>query len=116
MFFVAPKARHDVSLGTRAGAAVDRTPQGHGLRRRSDPVLGHDWEPHFSEYDTSSLQTIGGGGAPAPPKLVASVANSFSSGGPTLGYGMTETNAYGPGNYGEDYLTPPLRPVERPPS
>jgi long-chain acyl-CoA synthetase len=63
--------------------------------------------PNFAKYDTSSLSTVGGGGAPAPSKLVARVANSFSRGGPTLGYGMTETNAYGPGNYGEDYVTHP---------
>jgi len=28
-------------------------------------------------------------------------------GRPQIGYGMTETNAYGPGNYGEDYVTHP---------
>ena len=63
--------------------------------------------PSFSKHDTSSLVTVGGGGAPAPAKLVARVGSSFKNGGPTLGYGMTETNAYGPGNYGEDYLTHP---------
>ncbi len=63
--------------------------------------------PSFAKYDTSSLVTVGGGGAPAPAKLVARVGSSFKNGGPTLGYGMTETNAYGPGNYGEDYLTHP---------
>lgn len=63
--------------------------------------------PNFSKYDTSSLTAVGGGGAPAPPKLVARVDNSFKQGRPTLGYGMTETNAYGPGNYGDDYITHP---------
>ena len=63
--------------------------------------------PNFATYDTSSLTSVGGGGAPAPSKLVARVASSFSRGGPTLGYGMTETNAYGPGNYGDDYVTHP---------
>jgi long-chain acyl-CoA synthetase len=63
--------------------------------------------PSFSRFDTSSLTAVGGGGAPAPPTLVARVGKSFKQGGPTLGYGMTETNAYGPGNYGEDYLTHP---------
>ncbi|HEY7930882.1 MAG TPA: AMP-binding protein [Acidimicrobiales bacterium] len=63
--------------------------------------------PNFDKYDTSSLVSIGGGGAPAPTTLVARVDKSFKNGGPTLGYGMTETNAYGPGNYGEDYLTHP---------
>jgi long-chain acyl-CoA synthetase len=63
--------------------------------------------PSFSEYDTSSLTAVGGGGAPAPPTLVARVENSFKKGRPNLGYGMTETNAYGPGNYAEDYLSHP---------
>ena len=64
--------------------------------------------PNFAQYDTSSLSAVGGGGAPAPPTLVARVEGSFKQGHPTLGYGMTETNAYGPGNYGEDYLSHPL--------
>ena len=63
--------------------------------------------PNFSAYDTSSLLTVGGGGAPAPPTLVARVEGSFSRGRPSLGYGMTETNAYGPGNYGDDYVSHP---------
>jgi long-chain acyl-CoA synthetase len=63
---------------------------------------------HFDRYDTSSLATIGGGGAPAPPTLVARVEGSFTRGRPNLGYGMTETNAYGPGNYGDDYISHPM--------
>jgi long-chain acyl-CoA synthetase len=63
--------------------------------------------PRFAEFDTSSLRDIGGGGAPAPPALVEKVADSFAKGKPTIGYGMTETNAYGPGNRGEDYLRKP---------
>lgn len=60
---------------------------------------------NFANYDTSSLTAVGGGGAPAPPTLVARVEHTFKRGQPTLGYGMTESNAYGPGNYGEDYVT-----------
>ena len=63
--------------------------------------------PSFSKYDTSSLTAVGGGGAPAPPTLVERVDHSFKKGRPNLGYGMTETNAYGPGNYGDDYLSHP---------
>ena len=63
--------------------------------------------PAFGNYDTSSLVTIGGGGAPAPPELVKRVAGSFKTGRPNIGYGMTETNAYGPGNNGQDYLDHP---------
>jgi long-chain acyl-CoA synthetase len=63
--------------------------------------------PNFSKYDTSSLSAVGGGGAPAPPKLVARVESSFKKGRPSIGYGMTETNAYGPGNFGDDYVSHP---------
>jgi long-chain acyl-CoA synthetase len=63
--------------------------------------------PRFAEFDTSTLRDVGGGGAPAPASLVAKVAGSIKGGGPVLGYGMTETNAYGPGNRGADYLARP---------
>ena len=63
--------------------------------------------PRFAEFDTSSLVSVGGGGAPAPPELVRRVATSFRQGRPGIGYGMTETNAYGPQNCGADYVTHP---------
>ncbi|HVF32579.1 MAG TPA: class I adenylate-forming enzyme family protein [Acidimicrobiales bacterium] len=63
--------------------------------------------PSFSTRDTSSLVSVGGGGAPAPPQLVARVDASFAKARPSLGYGMTETNAYGPGNNGDDYVQRP---------
>jgi long-chain acyl-CoA synthetase len=63
--------------------------------------------PRFAEFDTSSLKSVGGGGAPAPPELVRKVENSFRQGRPSIGYGMTETNAYGPGNMGDDYVKRP---------
>jgi long-chain acyl-CoA synthetase len=63
--------------------------------------------PRFKEFDTSSLVSVGGGGAPAPPKLVERIEGSFSKGRPGIGYGMTETNAFGPGNSGDDYVRRP---------
>ncbi len=63
--------------------------------------------PRFGEFDTSSLRGVGGGGAPAPPELVKRVAKGFPTASPGIGYGMTETNAYGPQNGGDDYLTHP---------
>jgi long-chain acyl-CoA synthetase len=63
--------------------------------------------PDFARRDTSSLVAVGGGGAPAPPELVRRVDKSFSAARPGIGYGMTETNAYGPGNAGDDYLRKP---------
>jgi long-chain acyl-CoA synthetase len=63
--------------------------------------------PHLSKFDTSSLVTVGGGGAPAAPALVARVEETFVNGRPNLAFGMTETNAYGPQNYGDDYQRHP---------
>ena len=63
--------------------------------------------PRFAGYDTSSLASVGGGGAPAPPTLMSRVSDSFLNGSPGLGYGMTETNAYGPRIEGDDSLTHP---------
>jgi long-chain acyl-CoA synthetase len=63
--------------------------------------------PDFARRDTSSLSNVGGGGAPAPPELVRRVEEGFRRGRPGIGYGMTETNAYGPGNAGNDYLRKP---------
>ena len=63
--------------------------------------------PDFEKRDTSSLVSVGGGGAPAPAELVRRVDRGFRHGKPQIGYGMTETNAYGPGNSGADYLRKP---------
>lgn len=63
--------------------------------------------PDFDKRDTSSLVSVGGGGAPAPAELVRRVDKGFKQGKPQIGYGMTETNAYGPGNSGADYLRKP---------
>ena len=63
--------------------------------------------PDFEKRDTSSLVSVGGGGAPAPAELVRRVDKGFAKGRPQIGYGMTETNAYGPGNSGADYLRKP---------
>ena len=63
--------------------------------------------PDFASRDTSSLASVGGGGAPAPPELVSRVDSSFKRARPGLGYGMTETNAYGPQNAGDDYVRKP---------
>ena len=75
-----------------------------GVPTMSWDLLGADT---FDQRDTSSLQAIGGGGAPAPPELVRRIEENFPSGRPAIGYGMTETNAYGPQNAGDDYLRKP---------
>ena len=63
--------------------------------------------PKFAQHDTSSLRSVGGGGAPAPPELVRRMTSNYPKASAGIGYGMTETNAYGPQNGGDDYLTHP---------
>ncbi len=63
--------------------------------------------PVFDKYDTTSLRAVGGGGAPSPTSLVGKVNDKVKNGSPQLGYGMTETNAFGPGITGSDYLAHP---------
>jgi len=63
--------------------------------------------PTFADHDTSSLKSVGGGGAPMPPELVQRIEDNFSAGRPGLGYGMTETNAYGPQNGGDSFVRKP---------
>ena len=63
--------------------------------------------PVFDKYDTTSLRAVGGGGAPSPTSLVGKVNDKVKNGSPQLGYGMTETNAFGPAITGSDYLGRP---------
>lgn len=90
----------------RALELIEREKVTHfvGVPTQSWDLLEH---PDFDKFDTSTLTTVGGGGAPAPTQLVGRVGSSFKSAKPNIGYGMTETNAYGPGNSGTDYETNP---------
>jgi len=60
-----------------------------------------------AERDLSSLQTVGGGGAPRAPEQVKKIPGAFGRAMPNTGWGMTETNAIGTGIGGEDYLSHP---------
>lgn len=51
-------------------------------------IIGH---PDFAKYDTSTLQSMGGGGAQLQPDLVAKIDQSVATARPQTGYGMTET-------------------------
>jgi len=60
-----------------------------------------------SHRDLSSLQTVGGGGAPRAPEQVRQIEASFAKALPNTGWGMTETNAIGTGIGGLEYLNRP---------
>ncbi len=67
-------------------------------------VLDH---PDFANRDTSSVRSVGYGGAPAPPELVKRIKEHFNSSPASNGYGLTETSSLSTMNSGEDYLAKP---------
>lgn len=67
-------------------------------------VLDH---PDFSSRDTSSVKSVGYGGAPAPPDLVRRIQEHFGSVPASNGYGLTETSSLSTMNTGDDYVRKP---------
>lgn len=67
-------------------------------------VLDH---PDFGKRDTSSVKSVGYGGAPAPPELVKRIKEHFNSSPASNGYGLTETSSLSTMNSGDDYLRKP---------
>jgi long-chain acyl-CoA synthetase len=57
------------------------------------PVMARELlaHPDFDTIDTSSLQSLGGGGAQLQPDLVAKIDAQVATARPNTGYGMTET-------------------------
>lgn len=63
--------------------------------------------PDRHKYDLSTLQGLAGGGAPRPVEHVKRIADEFPTAPPALGYGLTETNGIGAGNFSTNYLEKP---------
>jgi long-chain acyl-CoA synthetase len=63
--------------------------------------------PDRDAYDLSSLTDIAAGGAPRPVAHVRRLQESFRDAQPALGYGLTETNAVGCGNFWQNYADKP---------
>jgi len=63
--------------------------------------------PDFAIRDTSSVESIGYGGAPSAPDLVARIRQQFPKVQPSNGYGLTETSAITTLNLAEDYVAKP---------
>ena len=57
------------------------------------PVMSRELvtHPDFDRYDTSSLMSVGGGGAQVQPDLVGKIDEKVATARPGTGYGMTET-------------------------
>ncbi len=63
--------------------------------------------PDHGKYDLSSLVDIASGGAPRPPEHVERLAGTFPGKHPVQGYGLTETNGVGAGNFRDNYRNKP---------
>jgi len=74
-----------------------------GVPVMSREILSH---PDFDSTDTSSLRSLGGGGAPVQPDLVKKI-DSKAKVAPAQGYGMTETCGLATGAIGPFLLERP---------
>jgi len=64
--------------------------------------------PDLAKRDTSSISSVGYGGAPAPPDLVRRICEAFGDViSPSNGYGLTETSSVSTMNRGPDYVRKP---------
>ena len=75
-----------------------------GVPTMSLELMNH---PDRGDHDLSSLTDITAGGAPRPTSHVERLQDSFPGAQPALGYGLTETNAVGCGNFWTNYAAKP---------
>ena len=75
-----------------------------GVPTMSLELMNH---PERDQFDLATLSDITGGGAPRPVAHVHRLRETFPASKPALGYGLTETNAVGCGNFWEAYAAKP---------
>ena len=75
-----------------------------GVPLMSFEILTH---PNRTNYDISSCTDFAAGGAPRPVEHVRRLSEEMGGAKPLLGYGLTETNGVGCGNFRENYLAKP---------
>ena len=75
-----------------------------GVPTMSLELMNH---PDRGNYDLSTLTDIAAGGAPRPVAHVDRLRAAFPAAQPALGYGLTETNAVGCGNFWGNYAGKP---------
>jgi acyl-CoA synthetase (AMP-forming)/AMP-acid ligase II len=73
------------------------------------PLMSYEiaTHPDLAKYDLSACKSFAGGGAPRPVEHVDKIKQAFPDSFPLLGYGLTETNGVGCGNFNENYLAKP---------
>ncbi|KQU47454.1 AMP-dependent synthetase [Sphingomonas sp. Leaf339] len=75
-----------------------------GVPLMSFEILNH---PDRAKYDLSSVTDFAAGGAPRPVEHVRRIEAEMGGSAPLIGYGLTETNAVGSGNWRTNYLAKP---------
>ena len=75
-----------------------------GVPLMSFEILNH---PDRANYDLSTVTDFAAGGAPRPVEHVRRIAEEMGGPKPLLGYGLTETNGIGCGNFRDNYLDKP---------
>lgn len=83
--------------------AAERVTYFVGVPLMSFEMLTH---PHRDRYDLSSVTDFAAGGAPRPVEHVRRI-DAELTGAPLIGYGLTETNAVGTGNWRSNYTAKP---------
>ncbi|MDH3643356.1 MAG: acyl--CoA ligase, partial [Gammaproteobacteria bacterium] len=76
-----------------AGDALQLIEQERITAMTGVPVMAREivTHPDFDKHDTSTLVSLGGGGAQLPPDLVGKIDSAVATARPGTGYGMTET-------------------------
>jgi long-chain acyl-CoA synthetase len=75
-----------------------------GVPLMSFEILTH---PNRAKYDLSTVTDFAAGGAPRPVDHVRRINEEMGGAAPLIGYGLTETNGVGCGNWRENYLAKP---------
>lgn len=82
------------------------------------PLMSYEIATHPARdnYDLSTCVTFAAGGAPRPVEHVDRIHDALPQAFPIIGYGLTETNGVGCGNFNENYLAKPnsTGPASRP--
>jgi acyl-CoA synthetase (AMP-forming)/AMP-acid ligase II len=75
-----------------------------GVPLMSFEILNH---PQRGEFDLSTVTDFAAGGAPRPVEHVRRLDAEMGGPAPLIGYGLTETNAVGTGNWRSNYIAKP---------
>jgi len=75
-----------------------------GVPLMSFEILTH---PRRADYDLSTVTDFAAGGAPRPAEHVQRIEAEMGGSAPLIGYGLTETNGVGTGNWRTNYTAKP---------